>query len=200
MAHDETGQSVVGQIIRELPVAILKIRVAYVRLVPLKTAAKPKRVVAYGPRRLIADLTSVADEPAIREIADTKISTRNAEPPNPSFGFGKLLDIGAEIIKLRHVPALRAVRRIALQANNSVIHKTRIGNPGVAGGVVLALHNRSRAICQQILSIIGRHRLIAVQIKSRKKFILPPAHHLIETGDAFVLVLVVGKSISDPAV
>src|SRR5579883_1265869 len=162
MAHDETGQSVVGQIIRELPVAILKIRVAYVRLVPLKTAAKTERVVAYGPRRLIADLTSVADELAIREIADAKISTRNAESPDPSFGLRKLLDVGAEIIKLRHVPALRAVRRIALQANNGVIYKTRIGNPGVAGSVVLALYDRSRAVCQQVLPIIGGHHLIAI--------------------------------------
>ena len=72
--------------------AIFQIRVANVGLIALVIAAEGEGVAAVCPRGIIANIVGIADESAVRKVADGEI-VGDREIPDAAFGLRKLEDV-----------------------------------------------------------------------------------------------------------
>src|SRR5947209_3743758 len=123
VAHDEVGHTEAGKIVRELPVAIHEIGVAYVRLIALEVPSEAERMLTGGETRLIPKLTDISNELSVSEVSNAEESVRDAEPTKTTLALGKLVNLRAEIVKLRHIAALSAYRRCPHHGRSCVVHK-----------------------------------------------------------------------------
>src|ERR1035441_3412974 len=200
MTHHETCQPQVCYGIRELPVAVLKIGIADVGLVALVIAPKAEGVLSVGPGDLIAELVGVADELTIREVAQAEVSVGDAERANSTFSLGQLRGGRTEVVKLRHVAALAAVRSGAHKARHKIVDETRPRNQSVSRGPVLGMNRGARGAGQEeALAAIAGGQVKAVQVKSCIELVLA-AHHPVEPGNILVEVLYRGYRIRNAAI
>src|SRR5581483_2141474 len=154
---------------------------------------------AFGPGGLVADLTGVADEAAVGEVAESEVGIGDAEGADATLVLGKLRDVGAEIAKLRHVTALSALRCGAHNVDDGVVDEGRSLNPGVADRVILGLHGGTRNIGEQVLSVVAGLMDVAIDVETAVEFILS-AENLVDAADVLVEVLDGGKTVGDASV
>src|SRR5258708_27326268 len=149
VTHHETRQSVVGQGLRELPASVFQIRVPDVGLVLLDIAAKLKSVRSTRPGELIADFVGVTYELGVREGPQAEVPLGDAECADSARRFGELRNDRAEVVKLRHLTTLAALRTGAHKGRHEVVAERRSRNPGVTCRPIVGFYRGSRKACPE---------------------------------------------------